>query len=451
MRRERTWWSAHDHSLSVPAPLRHGVHVKYISTRDPGHAVALSEAISLGLAPDGGLYVPHSFPQPDLDGLPGAGPIAGIGERLLGPFFEGDVLAPELAGICRSAFDFPIPLKPLRDRTSVLELFHGPTAAFKDVGARFLAECLSRLHAGADRPLTILVATSGDTGGAVAAAFHGRPGVEVVILYPRGRVSPRQEKQLTTWGDNVRPFAVRGDFDDCQRMAKRALTDPQFRTRWKLSSANSINLGRLLPQMVYYAAASLEYVEKNGVEPGFIIPSGNVGNATAGLWAQRLGLPIREVVLATNENPALSDYVDGGDWTPRPTRETLATAMDVGNPSNMERIFELCGGVEGARERLRAFRVTDDEIRAEIRGGLERWGEIWDPHTATAVAARGRVAGDDWILVATAHPAKFEGVVEPLVGRDVELPPSLARILERPSRSQEIEPELAALWEVMGG
>jgi threonine synthase len=425
--------------------------MRYVSTRDHGDGVTLSEAISRGLAPDGGLYVPEHFPALDPGAVGTAGSLADAGARMLRPFFEEDVLAAELDAICRSAFDFPVPLKSLRGATAVLELFHGPTAAFKDFGARFLAECLSRLHAGADRPLTILVATSGDTGGAVAAAFHGRPGVEVVVLYPKGRVSPRQEKQLTTWGDNVRAFAVRGDFDDCQRMAKGALTDPQFRTRWKLSSANSINLGRLLPQMVYYAVASTRYVREHQAEPGFIIPSGNVGNATACLWAQRVGMPIREVVLATNENPTLTDYAEGGAWLPRPTVETLATAMDVGNPSNMERIFELCGGVEETRGKLRAFRVTDEEIEGEIRAGVERWGEIWDPHTATAAAVRGRVEGEHWVLVATAHPAKFEAVVEPLVGREVEVPPTLARILERPSRSREIEAELAALWEVMGG
>lgn len=432
--------------------------MRYVSTRDPGHAVSLSEAVSLGLAPDGGLYVPERFPRvapatfaPDPAASPSEQAVAEVAEWLLKPFFEGDRLASELRSICESAFDFPIPLQPLRDRTAVLELFHGPTAAFKDVGARFLAECLSRLHAGAEKPLTILVATSGDTGGAVAAAFHGRPGVEVVVLYPKGRVSPRQEKQLTAWGDNVRAFAVRGDFDDCQRMAKAALTDPRFRMRWKLSSANSINLGRLLPQMVYYAFATSRYRAEYGRDPGFIVPSGNVGNATACLWAQRSGIPIREVVLATNENPTLTEYISGGEWAPRPTVETLATAMDVGNPSNMERIFELCGGVEVARERLRAFRVSDDEIRDEIRHGVERWGQVWDPHTATAAAVRRRVEGEGWILVSTAHPAKFEAVVEPLVGREVEVPPALARILERPSHSEEIDPEMPALWDAMGG
>ncbi len=425
--------------------------MRYVSTRDRSHSATLSEAISRGLAPDGGLYVPERFPELDPAEAPRGASLAEVAEWLLRPFAAGDRLAEALPEICRDAFNFPVPLKPLRDTTAVLELFHGPTAAFKDVGARFLADCLSRLNAGAEQPLTILVATSGDTGGAVAAAFHGLPGVEVVILYPLGRVSPRQEKQLTTWGDNVRAFAVRGDFDDCQRLAKGALADPEFRARWRLSSANSINLGRLLPQMTYYALASLEYRERTGIKPGFIIPSGNVGNATAALWAQRVGMPIREVVLATNDNPTLSEFASGGEWEPRPTIETLATAMDVGNPSNMERIFELCGGVEQARGQLRVFRVSDEEIRQEIAQGDARWGEVWDPHTATAAAVRDQVNGEDWILVSTAHPAKFEAVVEPLVGRDVEVPAALEEITRRPSRTTEIDPELQALLTAMGG
>lgn len=423
--------------------------MRYVSTRDRSHRATLSEAISRGLAPDGGLYVPEAFPSLNPAEAPRDASLAEVAEWLLRPFAAGDPLAKALPEICRSAFDFPVPLKPLREDTAVLELFHGPTAAFKDVGARFLANCLSRLNAGATQPLTILVATSGDTGGAVAAAFHGRPGVEVVILYPLGRVSPRQEKQLTTWGDNVRAFAVRGDFDDCQRLAKGALTDPEFRSRWRLSSANSINLGRLLPQMTYYAQASLAYQDRTGAEAGFIIPSGNVGNATACLWAQRVGMPIREVVLATNDNPTLSEFASGGDWQPRPTVETLATAMDVGNPSNMERIFELSGGVEAARAHLRVFRVSDAEIRAEIARGEERWGEVWDPHTATAAAVREQVEGDHWILVSTAHPAKFEAVVEPLVGREVAMPPALEEITRRPSSTREIEPGLPALFAAM--
>jgi threonine synthase len=423
--------------------------MRYVSTRDASHTATLDEAILRGIAPDGGLYVPESFPTVDPEALAEARGLPEVAERLLAPFFEGSSLEGELREICESALSFPVPLRMLRTGTAVLELFHGPTAAFKDVGARFLAECLPRLAAGGERPLLLLVATSGDTGGAVAAAFHGKQGVQVAVLYPKGRVSPRQERQLTAWGDNVRAFAVRGDFDDCQRLVKAALADPAVRAEWATSSANSINLGRLLPQMAYYAAAALEYRRARGVEPGFIIPSGNVGNATACLWARAAGVPMREIALATNANPALSEFAAGAEWAPHPTVQTLANAMDVGNPSNIERIFDLFGGQPAARPQIRAERVEDDEIRDAIRNGLARWGEVWDPHTATAVVARERLGGRDWILVSTAHPAKFETVVEPLIGREVPIPPALAELLERQGSATEIDADLGALREAL--
>ena len=418
--------------------------MRYHGTRDPAHSATLTEAIGRGLAPDGGLYVPESFPSFADAEFAGAGSLAEVAARLLAPFFAGDALAPALEDICREAFDFPVPLNPLRGSTAVLELFHGPTAAFKDVGARFLAGCLSRIGAADARPLTLLVATSGDTGGAVAAAFHGRRGVEVAVLFPAGMVSPRQEKQLTSWGGNVRAFAVRGDFDACQRLVKGALADPDLRARRRMSSANSINVGRLLPQMAPYAWASLEYRARHGVAPGFVVPSGNLGNAVAALWARRCGLPVREVVLATNANLAVTTFFGGGPWAAHPTLATLATAMDVGSASNMERLLHLFGGEAGARAALRAFRVDDDEIRRVIREGPASWGEVWDPHTAVAVAARERLETPHWIVVSTAHPAKFEGVVEPLIGRPIPVPPDLARLLARPGHAAEIEPELGA-------
>lgn len=418
--------------------------MRYHSTRDPSLRATLSAAVERGIAPDGGLYVPESFPRFAPEDFAGADTLAEVAARLLAPFFEGDALAPALNEICRDAFDFPVPLRELRGGTSVLELFHGPTAAFKDVGARFLAGCLSRLAASDARPLTLLVATSGDTGGAVAAAFHGRPGVEVAVLFPAGMVSPRQEKQLTSWGGNVRAFAVRGDFDACQRLVKGAMADPELRAKRRLSSANSINVGRLLPQMAYYAWASLRFRARHGSDAGFIVPSGNLGNAAAALWALRCGLPVREVVLATNANPAVTTFFGGAPWAPRPTLNTLATAMDVGSASNMERVLHLFGGEAETRAALRAFRVDDEEIRRVIRDGPASWSEIWDPHTAVAIAARERLDTPDWIVVATAHPAKFEGVVEPLIGREVPIPPELARLLDRPSRAEPLEPDLAA-------
>ena len=424
--------------------------MRYTSTRDAGHSATLAQAIARGLAPDGGLYVPEEFPELDEAHFAGAESLAEVAARLLAPFFAGDELAPALDDICAEAFSFPVPLKELRGSTAVLELFHGPTAAFKDVGARFLAACMSRIAEADPRPLTLLVATSGDTGGAVAAAFHGRPGVEVAVLFPAGMVSPRQEKQLTAWGGNVRAFAVRGDFDACQRLVKGAMADPALRARRRLSSANSINVGRLLPQMAYYAWASLAYRARHGTDPGFVIPTGNLGNAAAALWARRCGLPVREVVLATNANPAVTAFFGGSPWTPHPTLATLATAMDVGSASNMERVVHLFGGEARTRDALRAFRVDDGEIRRVIRDGPAAWGEVWDPHTAVAVAVRERLDAPHWIVVATAHPAKFEAVVEPLIGREVPVPPDLARLLDRPGHAEQIAPDLEAFRAALG-
>jgi threonine synthase len=415
--------------------------MRFRSTRSAQPTLGLSEAMLTSLAPDGGLYVPESFPAfapEDFDGLESW---RDIGERLLVPFFEGDALRPHLAEICEEAFDFPLPLRDLDDETAVLELFHGPTAAFKDVGARFLAACVSRLPG----RHTVLVATSGDTGGAVAAAFHGRPDTSVVILFPRGKVSPRQQQQLTCWGANVRAFAVRGDFDDCQRIVKTAFADREWAESQGLLSANSINLGRLLPQAVYYAAASLWYVRRRGVRPGFVVPAGNLGNAVAAFWARRMGLPIREIALAANANRAVPDYFDSGNWAARPTVETLANAMDVGNPSNAERLFDLHPDVGELRLIARASSITDEEIERTIRDAATRSSEVWDPHTATAVLTRARLGSPHWVVVSTAHPAKFESVVEPLVGRAVEVPPCLAELLDRPATFEEIDPTFDAL------
>ncbi len=430
--------------------------VEFLSSRGAGGPVSFSAVLLQGLAPDGGLYVPSRWPRfasTDFDGLTSLPAVAG---RLIGGFLGGDRLAPLLPGLLAEAFDFPVPRVSLSadDRLSVLELFHGPTAAFKDFGARFLAGAFSRLREPGDRPLTILVATSGDTGGAVAAAFHRRPGIRVVVLFPRGLVSPTQERQLTCWGDNVRSLAVRGTFDDCQRLVKEAFVDESLRAHTALSSANSINLGRLLPQSSYYAAASLEVFRRHGEKADFVIPSGNLGNALACLWARQVGLPIGEVVLAHNLNRTVPDFLAGGEWRPRPSLATLASAMDVGNPSNMERLRSLFPDPAVLRTQVRAFSVSDEQIRARIRIGYEQYGQIWCPHTATAAEAWERLpeaarARGRWVLVSTAHPAKFPEIVEPLIGRKVAVPPSLAALFARPTHCTEIDASLAALSAVL--
>lgn len=411
----------------------------YISTRGGVAPTSLSDALAAGLAPDGGLYVPEALPQLDPATAPD-GDLAQTCAWLLEPFFAGDALAGELPGICQEALDFPVPRVPLgSDGASLLELFHGPTAAFKDIGARFLAACLTRLPRADHRPLTILVATSGDTGAAVAGAFHGRAGFEVVILYPEGRVSPRQAHQLGAFGDNVRAYAVRGSFDQCQHLVKQAFADDDLRQQRPLGSANSISLGRLLPQMSYYAHAALAHWRTTGSSLDFIIPTGNLGNALACLLARAVGLPIGQVMLATNANRTLPDWLASGHYSARGSLATLANAMDVGNPSNAERLSWLYPTHEARLAALSADWIDDDEIDESIHRVAEETGMALCPHTACAAAllARLREAGDtrEWCLVATAHPAKFDSVVEPMIDAKVPVPPALQALLDRPSQA----------------
>ena len=426
------------------------------SSRDEAPRCTFTQAVLQGLAPDGGLYVPVSWPALAAADFAGDSSLPAIAARWLRPFVAGDPLAGELSDIAREALDFPAPLVPLDGdgRLAVLELFHGPTAAFKDFGARFLAACFARLRTGADRTLTILVATSGDTGGAVAAAFHGRPGIEVAVLFPKGLVSPTQEQQLTCWGGNVRSLAVRGTFDDCQRLVKAAFLDPQLAEQHLLSSANSINLGRLLPQGAYYAATSLAVWRRYGEPASFIVPSGNLGNALACLWARQVGLPIGEVLLAHNANRTVPEFLASGSWQPRPSLPTLASAMDVGDPSNMERLRALYPRLQDLRGAVGACSVSDEEIRARIRAGFREYGQMWCPHTATAAEAWERLSPARrrerrWVLVSTAHAAKFREIVEPLIGREVPVPETLARLFARPAQYIEIDATLAALRKVL--
>ncbi len=426
--------------------------MRYVSTRK-GPAVAIEQAIMSGTAPDGGLYVPESLPAFSPGEFCRGAHFAEVAREVLAPFVAGSSLELPLAGICHEALDFPVPLRRLegeRAGLSVLELFHGPTAAFKDVGARFLAASMSRiLDDGryAKPPVTIIVATSGDTGGAVASAFFRRPGTRVLVLFPAGRVSPRQEHQLTCWGDNVISLAVRGEFDDCQRLAKALFADEALCQKHHLASANSINVGRLLPQMAYYAKASLEHFHATGEETSFIIPTGNLGNAFACVWARRLGLPIGRIILATNSNTTVPDFLATGQWLPRPSQQTLASAMDVGNPSNMERLRDLCGDMETLRDEVSAIPVGDEAIRAAIKEEYRRHALAWCPHTATAFHAYRSLPEAErnahhWSVVATAHAAKFDTIVEPLLGIRVALPAELAALLDTPASSHTVDAEI---------
>jgi threonine synthase len=427
--------------------------MRFVSTRGGTPPTGIDAALIAGLAPDGGLYVPETIPTlpASVVRMPSLS-LAGTAAEALAPFFVASSLRDALPALCSRAYSFDAPLKMLRGRGDhLLELFHGPTAAFKDYAARFLAECLAALRVPDAPTTTILVATSGDTGAAVAGAFHRRPGFEVVILYPDGRVSPRQAHGLECWGDNVRTFRVAGTFDDCQRMAKTALSDRDLRERMALTSANSISLGRLLPQLAYYAHTARNFFAAHSTELNLIVPTGNLGNAAAAVLAKRMGFPIGEIVLATNANDVLPRFFAGNDYAPVETKATLANAMDVGAPSNFERLRHWFGDDDALRDAIRARAVVDATIRTTIAAAPKRHGIVACPHTACGLKLLEdlRAAGDSrhWAVVATAHPAKFDTIVEPLVGHAVDVPPALADCLARPAHGETLAADDAALRE----
>ena len=430
-----------------------------ISTRGQTPPVSMRAAVLAGLAPDGGLFVPER-----LDRLPDS-----WWQALRGRSFQEVAIAVaiELAGdefdratiesIVRDALNFDVPIVRLTDRSAAagpssglaaLELFHGPTFAFKDFGARTLAR-LIRAANGSER-LTVLVATSGDTGSAVAHAFLGVPGTRVVVLYPEGQVSDVQEAQFTTLGGNVTAVSVRGTFDDCQRLAKEAFADPPLRQRCRLTSANSISLGRLLPQVFYYAYAASRVDGPVRVS----VPSGNFGNLAAGVIAWKLGAPVASFSAPTTVNDTVPRYLATGRVEPHPSVSTLANAMDVGNPSNLERLRWLFDDdLEAMRSLITSTAHTDDEVRSAIRDLYDRYGYIADPHTAIAylgaLGTPGPPGTSGTFFLSTAHPAKFREVVEPVIGRPVLLPPPLAEALARKKLVTHIGPRLEELADLL--
>ena len=421
--------------------------MKLVSTRMPTLSATFLEAVQAGLAPDGGLFVPVEIPRfedvPDLLRLDFPSRSAEILHRLLGDEFPRTVVE-ELA---RSAFTFPAPLVKVSERISALELFHGPTLAFKDFGARFLARVLALGTGGKQR--TVLTATSGDTGAAVAQAFHGLPGVQVVVLYPAGRVSPMQERQFATCGGNVLALAVDGAFDDCQRLVKGAFEDAELVARLGLTSANSINIARLLAQTLYYFEAAAQV---GGAPRVVAVPSGNFGNLYAGLMAQAMGAPIPAFVVATNANRVVPDYLDTGVYQSRPSVATLSNAMDVGSPSNWERIFTLFRGDHDAMAAALRWGSCTDADTEQIVIDLDRAGYLADPHGAVAyhVLQSNLREGEQGIFLATAHPAKFREALAPALGREIPLPKSLSDLLELPLLNEPLAADQAALRQRLG-
>ena len=417
--------------------------MRFVSTRGGSSPVPFRAALFDGLAPDGGLYVADRLPSIDFRALQDAS-LIDVGQTIAAHFVGDDLDRMTLERAIGAALDFPIPLVPLADGLGVLELFHGPTFAFKDVGARVMAQLMAALHDG-DRPLTVMVATSGDTGSAVAQAFAGLAGTRVVVLFPFGKVTPVQEAQFATIGGNVQAVGVHGTFDDCQRLVKEAFADASLRSQALLTSANSINIGRLLPQTFYYAHTALA---RAGEPIVFSVPSGNFGNLTAGVMAWRLGAPIARFVAATTVNDVFPRYLATGRYEPGPSVATLANAMDVGHPSNVERLRALFDDdLDRMRMMIDASSHTDVDVRQAIRRIWDEFSYVSDPHTAIGYLGLQAAAlpSAHGVFLATAHPAKFRETVEPVIGHDVPLPTALAEAVARPRLIEEIAPTLTAL------
>ncbi|MCH1421009.1 MAG: threonine synthase [Akkermansiaceae bacterium] len=394
---------------------------KFYSTKSPGQFVDLKEAVLRSLPSDNGLYMPEYIdPLPahfwenwrDLS-------LPEIGFEVAKMIFRDSVPEKQLEKIVHQSANFPAPLVTLKEREHILELFHGPTLAFKDFGARFMARLMGWLTREDEGLLTVLVATSGDTGGAVASAFHNVPGTRVVILYPKGKVSDLQEKQLTTLGGNITSLEVDGTFDDCQRLVKSTFLKREMAEDLNLTSANSINISRLVPQSFYYFEAARKL--PLGVQPTFVIPSGNFGNLTAGLLAEKLGLEVERFVAATNRNDVIPTYLQEGEYRPRPSVATISNAMDVGAPSNFARMEDIFGNEwKSMRARVAGFSYDDQMTREAIRRIKVETGYTLEPHGAV-----GWLAAEEWrklnpeahtVVLETAHPAKFLDVMEEELG-----------------------------------
>lgn len=407
--------------------------MKYYSTRDKSHSTpfSLKDAAFAGLAPDGGLFIPESIPQIDMTEVERLAELsyADMAIYLAQTVFD-DIPAEDMDRLVRDAYDFPIELNSISEGLYNLELFHGPTYAFKDFGARFMGRMLGYLGDG--EQITILAATSGDTGSAVAHGFYGVENVRVVILYPDGKVSPLQEAQMTTLGGNIHPLKVAGNFDDCQRLVKTMFKDKDLRSKVRITSANSINLLRWLPQSFYYFYAYCQWKKKTGKDsPVVVVPSGNYGNLAAGMFAKRMGLPVKSFVAASNANDVVPEYLVTGKYRPRPSVRTVANAMDVGDPSNFERMLWLCDdSYESMTSEIKGFSCTDAQILDAIREIYDSYGYVSDPHSAVGYLATRHYSADGFWL-STAHAAKFCEVIQQAIGRTPELPSGLADAVER--------------------
>lgn len=421
--------------------------LRYISTNGKSEPVTFSEAVFRGLADDGGLYMPEQIPLlPELFWHNiGDHSWHEIIREMVRPFLKGEFDGDRLDNVISDVFTFDAPLIQLNNRIFILELFHGPTLAFKDFGARFMARIFAGMGYNSDNVIGILVATSGDTGSAVAQGFRDIEGVRVFLLYPQGKVSHLQEQQITTAGGNVTAIEVDGSFDDCQRMVKQAFADADLRSKFTLTSANSINIARLLPQSFYYAYGFSQYRKVADDVPAFSVPSGNIGNLTGGLLAMKMGMPVDCFLAAVNANKVVPDYLAKGKFSPKDSVRTISNAMDVGNPSNLSRVRYLFNDdIDEIRHHIKSYSFTDDETRSAISEVFRKYRYVMDPHTAVGYLAgqlfteKNPAFSGSIIVMATAHPAKFIDTVEPIIGQPVAMPERLKICLEKTKKTVKL-------------
>lgn len=430
--------------------------MKFYSTKNNGHLVSLREAVLQGLPPDNGLYMPVEIPR-----LPGEMlhdladmPMPEIALQVLSPYLKSELSREEIRKIVESAFSFDAPMVRLDENLYTLELFHGPTLAFKDFAARFMARLMARFTEQTRQNLTILVATSGDTGSAVAHGFYNVPGIDVVVLYPSGKVSELQEKQMTTLGGNISVLEVNGSFDDCQALVKQAFLDTELRSLRALSSANSINISRLLPQSIYYFRALAQLPAGQSVVVS--VPSGNFGNLTAGVLARKMGLPIKKFVAATNVNDVVPEYIQSGIFQPKPSQATLSNAMDVGNPSNFPRLLKLCGNShEELRQIVNGVAFSDEATLDGIRKLYSDYQYVADPHAAIGYLGLDKEGPNNsdscFMFLETAHPAKFPDVVIKALKREPVMPEQFRGLLAKQGSTVQMEAEYQILREWLLG
>jgi len=417
--------------------------MKFYSTNKKSPAVDFREATIRGQAPDRGLYFPEHvplLPQSFISQLKNKSK-EDIAFNVIKPYTGDTIPDDELYRIVSETVNFEFPMVKVTDEMYSLELFHGPTLAFKDVGARFMSRCLGYFSRDKKEKVHVLVATSGDTGSAVANGFYGVEGVEVVILYPSGKVSAVQEKQLTTLGKNIHSLEVDGTFDDCQKMVKQAFSDHDLTSKLFLTSANSINVARWLPQQFYYFYALQQWQHEQ--LPVIAVPSGNFGNICAGLIAFRSGLPVKHFIAACNANDVVPEYFNHGEYHPKPAKSTISNAMDVGDPSNFVRVLELFNSQFGTIKNLiSSYSISDDETKKTIIDVKHRYNYLLDPHGAVAYASLQQYLSvnknDKSIFLETAHPIKFYDVVEPLTGEEIEIPEDLKELMSRKKVSTKI-------------